>query len=182
MRLLCDRPLRGGEGWVITRLRAQRHHTGHFQIPRALWRPFSLACSTRGASSPLLAAPALGILGPRLFRPHRVHHRGQSAAVSIRLLTLKPKKSDDNIARDRARSAANYHLTFWLSPAWGEHKKLFMQVRATSNAAPPPVGSMTPRRLPAECLSFFQRERLAGGETHRGSFSLRGGRSRPTPI
>lgn len=84
--------------------------------------------------------------------------------VSCRLLTLKPKKSDDNIARDRAGSAANYHLTFWLSPAWvgraggGTMKSLFIWLRATSNATPPPWAAVTPRQTPAGC------PRLAGGE------------------
>ena len=164
---------------IITRLRAHGHHTGHFQTPRAPWCPFSFACPTQGPSSSLLASPALGILGPRLFKPHQAHHGGQSAAVSCWLLTLKPKKSDDNITRDRAGSAANYHLTFWLSPAWGDHEKLFMQLRATSNAAPHPWAACSPRRLPAGCLTLLQRKRLLGVGTDGGSFSWRRSWSRP---
>lgn len=105
---------------AIARQRAQGHHraTGIHADPEA--------CSSWGSS---WAQDASGPMGPT-ERP--------LATISCRPFTLKPKKSDDKIARAGPGSAANYHLTFWRSPAWGSMKSLFIWLGATSNAAPPP--------------------------------------------
>ena len=130
---LGDRPLRAGEGGVPASPRAQR------SLPDPDGPVAALRARLLHEGPPLPSWPPLlwASWAPD-FEPHQAHPGGQSAVVSSRLLTLKPKKSDDRIARDRAGPAGNYHLTFWLRPAWGDHKELFMQHRATSSASPPP--------------------------------------------
>lgn len=113
-----------------------------------------------GLARPLLAAPVLGVLGPRLFKPNRPALEASLPTASCRLLTLKPKKPDDNIARDRAGSAANYHVTFWLSPAWGDHKKL-IHVDKDSFKCGPLCGQRVPPTKAACWVSAVSvRERL----------------------
>lgn len=91
--------------------------------------------------------------------PSRPVFEASLPTASCRLLTLKPKKSDDNIARDRAGSAANYHVTFWLSPAWGDHKKLIHVDQNSFKCGP--VWAACPRlRPPAGCPWLAQREKL----------------------
>lgn len=91
--------------------------------------------------------------------PSRPVFEASLPTASCRLLTLKPKKSDDNIARDRAGSAANYHVTFWLSPAWGDHKKLIHVDQNSFKCGP--VWAACPRlRPPAGCPWLARREKL----------------------
>ena len=101
------------------------------------------ACSTLWGLPPCPGHSVLGILVPRLLRPFL---EANPPTVSCRLLTLKPKKSDDNITRDRAGSAANYHLTFRLSPAWGDHKKLIHLAQGNFKCSSPPWAARPPKK------------------------------------
>lgn len=123
---------------VVARLRASHWPPPSVQTLRPAPR-----C---GDFLPVLTTQSCTSWSPDFSGPIRPFSEADPPTVSCRLLTLKPKKSDDNITRDRAGSAANYHLTFWLSPAWGDHKKLIHLAQDDFKCSSPPWAARPPKK------------------------------------